>query len=200
LSSDALTPRAQEILEAARALLEEEGFDAFSMRRLAERLGIRAPSLYKHFASKEALEAALLSQVFAEQAQVAETAVRDTDEPLAAIARGYREYALRHPQLYRLFTERAIDRSLITPGAEARARAESDAASGGDVSLSRAVWGFAHGMTILELNNRFPPGADLEAAWERGLAAFTAAVRPPGEAPASAAKRQRTPRRRARSR
>jgi hypothetical protein len=28
-------------------------------------------------------------------------------------------------------------------------------------------------MTILELNDRFPPGADLDAAWARGLGAFT---------------------------
>lgn len=29
-----------------------------------------------------------------------------------------------------------------------------------------------HGMTILELNNRFPPDADLDAAWKSGIAAF----------------------------
>jgi AcrR family transcriptional regulator len=177
MSSASLTIRAQQILEAARELLEDEGLEAFSMRRLAERLGIRAPSLYKHFANKEALEAALLSQFFAEQAEIAETAVRDSDEPLAAIARAYHEYALAHPQLFRLFTERTIDRSLITPGIEDRARAPSDAASG-DPNLSRALWAFAHGMTILELNGRFPPGADLDAAWKRGLDAFNAAARP----------------------
>jgi AcrR family transcriptional regulator len=41
-----LSPRATEIVAAARELLEEEGPDALSMRRLAERLGIRAPSIY----------------------------------------------------------------------------------------------------------------------------------------------------------
>ena len=85
MSSEYLTIRAQQILDTARKLLEEEGLEAFSMRHLAERLGIRAPSLYKHFANKEALEAALLSQVFAEQAEIAETAVRDSDEPLARV-------------------------------------------------------------------------------------------------------------------
>ncbi len=43
-----LPPRAQEIVAEARELLEEEGAEALTMRRLAERLGIRAPSLYKH--------------------------------------------------------------------------------------------------------------------------------------------------------
>ena len=45
-------------------------------------------------------------------------------------------------------------------------------AHGGDVDLARAAWAFAHGMTILELDGRFPPHADLDAAWERGLHAF----------------------------
>ena len=45
-------------------------------------------------------------------------------------------------------------------------------ATGGDEAKARAVWAFAHGMTILELNGRFPPGADLDAAWASGIAAF----------------------------
>jgi hypothetical protein len=45
---------------------------------------------------------------------------------------------------------------------------------GGDGDLARAAFAFAHGMTILELNGRFPPGADLDAAWRRGLAGLLA--------------------------
>ncbi len=43
---------------------------------------------------------------------------------------------------------------------------------GGDPDLARAAWAFAHGMIMLELNDRFPPGADLDGAWRAGLAAF----------------------------
>jgi len=50
-----------EIVDAAREALEAGGLDALSMRRLADRLGIRAPSLYKHFPDKGALEAALMA-------------------------------------------------------------------------------------------------------------------------------------------
>ena len=60
--------RAREIVAAARALLDEEGADALTMRRVAERLGIRAPSLYKHLSGKEALEAAVISGGFVELA------------------------------------------------------------------------------------------------------------------------------------
>jgi AcrR family transcriptional regulator len=51
---DDLTPRAREIVAAARAILEEGGPEALSMRAIAERLGIRAPSLYKHVPDREA--------------------------------------------------------------------------------------------------------------------------------------------------
>lgn len=167
-----LTPRAREIVAAARELLEEEGPDGLSMRRLAERLGIRAPSIYKHLPDKQALENAVISDAFEEQAGVFEAAIRDSDDPLAALARAYRAYALAHPHLYRLMTERALDRDNLAPGVEERAGRTVVEAVGGDADLARAAWAFAHGMTVLELNDRFPPGADLESAWARGLDAF----------------------------
>jgi Tetracyclin repressor-like, C-terminal domain len=58
------------------------------------------------------------------------------------------------------------------PGVETRAARPVYEAVGGDVDPARAAWAFAHGMTILELDSRFPPGADLDAAWERGIDAF----------------------------
>ena len=167
-----LTPRAQEIVAAARELLEEEGADGLSMRRLAERLGIRAPSIYKHLPDKQALENALISAAFEEQAEAFEAAMRGADDPLAALARAYRAFARAHPHLYRLMTEHALDRDNLEPGAEERAGRTVVEAVGGDADIARAAWAFAHGMTVLELNDRFPPGADLESAWARGIDAF----------------------------
>jgi hypothetical protein len=69
-------------------------------------------------------------------------------------------------------TERPLRRELLAPGVEARAAAPVVAAAGGDGDLARAAWAFAHGMTILELNDRFPPDADLDAAWSRGVEAL----------------------------
>jgi AcrR family transcriptional regulator len=139
-----LSQRAEEIVRAARELLEEEGIDGLSMRRLAERLGIRAPSIYKHLPHKQALENALISDGF---------------ERMAAA----------------FMTERELDRPNLQPGAEERAARPIYAALGDDQDLARAAFAFAHGMTILELNNRFPPGADIDAAWRRGLDALRTA-------------------------
>ncbi len=48
-----MSSRRDQILDIAVALLEAEGPDALTMRRLAERAGMRAPSLYKHVRDKD---------------------------------------------------------------------------------------------------------------------------------------------------
>jgi AcrR family transcriptional regulator len=169
---DRLTPRAREIVAAAREILEAEGPHALSMRRIAERLGIRAPSLYKHFPDKSALEAAIISAGFEEQAAAFERAVAGSDDPLGALATAYRRFARAHPHLYRLMTDQELRRESLVPGAEERAGQTLYRAAGEDADRARAAWAFAHGMTLLELTNRFPPGADIEAAWRVGIAAF----------------------------
>ena len=165
--------RRREIVTAARELLEQEGAEALSMRRLADRIGIRAPSIYKHLPDKRALNA-LISAGFEELATAFHDALRGASDPASAIAVAYRGFARTHPHLYRLMTERPLDRENLVPGAEERAAQPLVDAFGGDVDLARAAWVFAHGLTILELNDRFPADADVEAAWERGLAALRA--------------------------
>ena len=169
---DARSPRAQQIVEAARALLASEGPDALTMRRIADSIGIRAPSLYKHFPDKAALEAAIISDAFEEQAETFESAVADSADPLADLAVAYRRLALDQPHLYRLMTDQELRRDLLAPGVEERAGSVIYEAVGEDADRARAAWAFAHGMALLELTNRFPPGADIEAAWRAGIEAF----------------------------
>jgi len=166
-----LSPRAREIVSAARELLEDEGLDALSMRALEDRLSMRGPSLYKHFADKQALEAVIVSEALIEFGEAIDAAVADAEEPLLALGAAYRRFAHQHPHLYRLMTERPLQREQLLPGTEERGARPLRDAAGGDPDLARAVWAFAHGMTNLELNGRFPPGADLDAAWSRGLGA-----------------------------
>ncbi|WKL01984.1 TetR/AcrR family transcriptional regulator C-terminal domain-containing protein [Paenibacillus amylolyticus] len=51
------------ILETSWELLAEEGIEKFSMRRLADKLGIQAPSLYWYFKSKQTLYQRLANQI-----------------------------------------------------------------------------------------------------------------------------------------
>ena len=171
-----LTPRAREIVAAARGILEEEGAEALSMRRIAERLGIRAPSLYKHVPDKQALEAAIISAGFEEQAAAFEQVLEQApDDPLGALATAYREFA-RAPAPLPPDDRSAASPDQLVPGAEARAGLPIYRAAGENPDLARAAWAFAHGMTILELNERFPPGADLDAAWREGIQAIRGAA------------------------
>jgi AcrR family transcriptional regulator len=171
--AEALTPRARQVVATARELLEEEGAAALTMRRLADRLGIRAPSLYKHLPDKAALEAAIIATGFEDAAAAFEAAVDGAAEPLAALAAAYRAFALAHPHLYRLMTDQPLARERLPTGLEDRAAAPLLQATG-DPQLARAVWAFAHGMVLLELTRRLPAGADPRAAWQEGIAAFSA--------------------------
>ena len=184
---DELTPRAREIVAAARLILERSGPETLSMRAIAEELGIRAPSLYKHVADKETLEVALIADALAETAVVFEDATAGSDDPLSAIAVAYRRWALAHRHLYRLMMDRPLPRERLPAGLEDRAAATLVAATGGDPDAARAAFAFAHGMVVLELNDRFPPGADLDGAWTRGIDAF----RPPKRAGSRRAGRPR---------
>ena len=166
--------RRDAIVRAALELLEEEGADALTMRRLADRLGVKAPSLYKHLAGKDDLEAALIALGLEQVALVLADAARGAPDPLAAIAAAYRRYAHAHPHLYRLLTERPLPRDRLPAGLEARAAAPLVEAAGSP-DRARAAWAFAHGMVHLELSERFPPDADLDAAWRDGIAALGAA-------------------------
>jgi len=79
-------------------------------RKIAGRLGIRAPSIYKHLPKKQTLEAALISDGFEQQAELFEAALRGSDDPLPALAAAYREFATSHPHLYRPMYEQPLDR------------------------------------------------------------------------------------------
>ncbi|KNB54051.1 TetR/AcrR family transcriptional regulator [Streptomyces caatingaensis] len=163
-----LTERQRQIARAARQLLDAEGPDAVTMRRIADVLGIKAPSLYKHVPDKTALEALLITEGFVELAEALEAVAGR----LPALGRAYRRYALHHPHLYRLMNYRPLRRDLLPPGVEDRAAFPLLAAVGHDGDRARALWAFAHGMVSLEIDGRFPPGADLDEAWRAGLAAF----------------------------
>ena len=161
------------IVAAARDILERDGPDGLTMRAIAKAVGIRAPSIYKHFPDKAALEVELIAAGLAETAAAFETAVADAPDPIAALAATYRAWALDHPHLYRLINDRPLPRERLPAGLEARAAQPLLEAVGGDLARARATWGLAHGLTSLELADRFPNDADLAKAWAAGTAALS---------------------------
>jgi Tetracyclin repressor-like, C-terminal domain len=104
---------------------------------------------------------------------VFEAATRDADEPMAAFVEAYRAFAVAHPHVYRLMTERPLSRADMPPGLEARTAAPLLRAAGSP-ARARAAWAFIHGMITLELNERFPDDGLTELAWSSGITALQA--------------------------
>ena len=94
------------ILDASEALLVEDGFDAFSMRRLAERCGYTAPTIYHYFGDKLGLIDELLD------ARVRKLLARirrvprgdDPEKNLRALSEAFVRWGLQHPTHYTLLT------------------------------------------------------------------------------------------------
>jgi AcrR family transcriptional regulator len=174
-----LPRRAAEIIAAARTLLESEGRDALTMRRLGQALGIRAPSIYKHLPGKHAVEVALIEAGLAEMGEALHRAATDPRATgtgaVARVLAAYRTEALARPSLYRLATSGQLPRAELTPGLEDWA-GQPWLLAAGDPILAQAMWSFAHGMVILELDHRYPDGSDLDQAWRAGAEAFTLAA------------------------
>jgi len=156
------------IVVAARRILESGGLDSVTMRSVAEAVGVKGPSLYKHFPDKEALEVAIIVDGFEEAAAKFEAAEADTADPWATFAATYRDFATSHPHVYRLMTERPLPREQLPAGLEARTAAPLLRATG-DPVRARAAWAFLHGLTMLELNGRLPFDDLTEPAWQIGI-------------------------------
>ncbi|MET9246858.1 TetR/AcrR family transcriptional regulator [Nonomuraea sp. NPDC003709] len=88
--------RDQIVAEAVR-LLDEEGIDALSMRRLGSRLNAGATSLYRHVANKDELIELAVDAVYGELPLPEETDATRWREVIARIAHGLRATILRHP-------------------------------------------------------------------------------------------------------
>lgn len=160
--------RREEILDAAEQIIEAEGAEALTMRRLADEVGMQAPSLYKHLRDKDELLASLQERAL--EAMGSKLAAAGD---LVSLGRAYRSWARAHPALYELTTRRPLARARLAAGTEDEAAAPVLAAVGGDEHRARALWAAAHGLVDLELADRFPPGADIDAAWAAMAAAFS---------------------------
>jgi AcrR family transcriptional regulator len=172
---------AEQVLRAAGALVDEEGWEQLSLTRLAERLNIRTPSLYNHIASLEQLRRDLglmaAREMLARMAQAAQGKSRS--EAIHAVANAYRAYAQEHPGLY-FATLRAPDPE--DAEFQAVARETMDLLVGllkpysivGDMALHvvRALRSLAHGFVSLELLGGFGLPLELDRSYWAMLEVF----------------------------
>jgi AcrR family transcriptional regulator len=141
------------ILETAIQLLETQGEAALSMRTLAEALGIKAPSLYRHYADRAALETAIAAEGARQLLEHIQNATK-RKSPLSAAraaAKTYLEFARSHPALYEVM----MRPQAATGNSQALWRKVLELIGGisgnpDDTPAAVAFWAYLHGFASLE--------------------------------------------------
>jgi AcrR family transcriptional regulator len=189
-----VSPRAgldrEAVAEAAVALAAEEGFERLTIRRVAERLGVRAPSLYNHVAGLEELKravAALAAQRLA--GRLMRAAVGKSGETAVfAIADAYRSFAKEHPDLYTV-TLRAPEPDDARYSGAAEEILEIVGAAlepyrlGPEEHLDaiRGLRSLCHGFVSLELGGGFGMPRDVDRSFEQAVRTYLLGLTRAGE-------------------
>jgi AcrR family transcriptional regulator len=174
-----------EIIGAAKTLLADAGnADEVSIRAVADKVRVTPPSIYLHFADKDALLGAVVADVFADLHAALRAGMAGHDSPLdrlRACGHAYVRFALDHPEQYRLA---AMDPCLVAPDVDG---VLMDAAfselsrtviecmelgiftAGDPLPISLDLWAAAHGIASLMIAKPYVPWGDAEAVIDRVL-------------------------------
>ena len=178
------------IVEEARDLYLTGGLSALSMRKVAERVGVSATALYRHFDDKESLLVAVVQAGFERFTSylLRGLAGRTPFERLARTGEGYLRFALDNPSYYRIMFMASREDfgfdQLPTANRETlgrsfqllvdRVRECQDAGrlrAGDPQEIAVVIWSFVHGLVSLYLAGHMGPLAGKPAAFARFYAA-----------------------------
>jgi len=165
----------EQVLQAALALADE-GLDQATFARLAQVLGVRAPSLYNHVNGRAALLRLITLRGLDDLADAIATAAagRSGEDGVRAVAHAYRDYARAHPGAYEATLaapdpadaelRAAAERLLELLGAILRAWKLDDEQT---IDAIRVLRSALHGFVALERGGGFALARDLDASFER---------------------------------
>ena len=144
------------VLEAALALIDREGSDALTMRRLGRELGIEAMSLYNHVRDKEDLLDGVVG-LLASEVETPGPEVGDWAERIAELVRRYRRLAHAHPQAFPLIALRPLKTPEALRPIEWAFGVASEAGISPDATLLmfRVLASYANGYVLNELQDAF---------------------------------------------
>jgi len=173
-----------EIVRAARVLLERGGPESVTMQSVAQAVGVRAPSLYKHVRNRSDLVRLVIEDVATDLAATVDGAVPGDDPAadLRAIAHAFRRFAHDNPQAYGLIFANVPEEWRPDPATLARANAallRTTAALAGDersLEAARTVVAWAHGFVSMELAGAFRLGGNVDDAFAFGVERLGMAV------------------------
>jgi AcrR family transcriptional regulator len=170
---------------AALALINESGAENLSMLAVAQKVGVRGPSLYKHFADRTALLKAAETQLFQELGAILAQVASAGGESEAAkrMAFAYRAFAKRNPRAYALMfasvladgEAAAVRRTAAQPVLEFFLRSFRNDFNAA-LAAARAMTAFCHGFVSMELAGAFRLGGDIDHAFAEGVETVLAGI------------------------
>ena len=158
----------QDIVRAARELIGETGdTHQLTLRGIAKRIGIAAPSIYRHFPDLDHLKLEVVEQAFVQFMKERDEARSEPGSPGSALLAGCRAYcafAMRHPGEYRfMFSYEspargrqsragAVAFATLTKSIRLCQEAGTCASDPAPESLAADVWAALHGIALLRIN------------------------------------------------
>jgi AcrR family transcriptional regulator len=173
-----------EIVQAGRDLLESAGMARLTMQAVADRVGVRAPSLYKRVRSRDDLVRLIAEATIRDLGQRLAT-VRTGADPrrdLAELARSFRAFAHAAPASYHLIfapnpdiARPSLDKVMDAVAPVMRAAADL-AGEQHALEAARTLTAWANGFISMELAGAFKLGGSIDDAYEFGIACLTDAL------------------------
>jgi AcrR family transcriptional regulator len=178
----------EQIIGAARALLNANGLESVTMKSVAAGVGVQPPSLYKRIRDRSDLIRQLANSIGNEFADTLESAATTGDpaRDLHSIANTFRDWVRHNASAYALLTSPVPDEWRVDDELNARMSASFHGAAselvGPDRALdaARTFAAFAHGFVSLETAGTMRLGGDLDTAYEFGINAVIRAIRDTG--------------------
>jgi AcrR family transcriptional regulator len=177
----------EEILDATTELLLETGHaKAVSIRSVAQRVGVTPPSIYLHFADKDALMDAVCARYFEKLDEEMQRAAADQTsaiEVLRAQGLAYIRFALKTPELYRIATmgegrpgsdvDVALNSSAFTHirNTVDTLMTEGVLPRGDSTAVALELWTVGHGIAAMMISRPYLPWGDAEEFADRVLRA-----------------------------
>jgi AcrR family transcriptional regulator len=175
-----------DIIDVSRGIIEDEGVEQLTIRRIAETIHRTQPAVYQHFSSKDAILEAVVTDGFTALAERLKRATRGGKTLLRAIANAYVRFGLERPRLYEVMfvgpPAITFAAGAATPipahtafNIMASAVAESGVTPAQTETVTEVVWASLHGLVTLSITRRFRPGRALQQArLEQLIAALVA--------------------------
>ena len=160
------------LIDEACQQIEQEGASALNLSKLAQKIGVSQPAVYRHFPNKQALAISVAQRGLEQLAEALEKTTQNVEsdafKSIKAITKAYVEFALFHPEISRLMfgmKERVTEPALQNASSSAAvpifriveaAHSRDRLRNNNVVQAVRIIWATMHGLAMLLMDEQLP--------------------------------------------